>query len=459
MINNIKNISLYSFVSFFTKSFSLLIVPIIAHNLTVEEYGYYTLIISVIGLSQSVFLFGFEHSLNYYFNKFKSTHNRNILISTQLFFIIFVALFIILSIAIFLNNRIEFINLILIWSLLSVLLSYFSSLLKVDMQVVAFTKSQVLKSTILLFTIYLFVTIYDLKIEGVLYSNILAIFIALVYMYIFLKKYIILSFNINLLKKILYYGLPLMPAGPILWASTQLDRYYILYYLNEHTLGIYGFALSIGLIPVFLKMAFKSALDPLIMKTYHQDTVKTKNYISNFFSLSLFIFSFIFLLLSVYAKDIVLLIGGEKFLNSIQYIPWILFIVLITTFNQYFVYGINFNKKNKLVLQGLILMLIINIILAYILIHILGVYGVIISNLIANIIYTFYLYSKSNTFYKIKYFFKTNLLILLSSLLFSLLSIIYFNDSYSVKFLMIIIFILINSNIYKIGKGFINERN
>ena len=447
MNKNIKNISLYTFVSFFTKSFSLLIVPIIAHNLSVEDFGKYTIIISIVALFQSIYLFGFEHSLNYYFNKFKSTTNKNILVSTQFFFITIVSLITLIIISLIFNSKVDFLNLILFLCFLSIILSYFSSLLKVNMQAIFFTKSQVLKSTVLLITIYLFVNIFNLNIEGILLANIIAILISIIYMFISIKNYFTMNISFNLLKKVLSYGLPLMPAGTILWASTQLDRYYILYFINEYVLGIYGFALSIGLIPVFLKMAFKSALDPFVMKTFHNEPFKTKQYISGFFTLNIYVFSFIFLLISIFAKDAVLIIGGEKYLESILYIPFILFTVSITTLNQYFIYGINFNKENKLVLKGLLYMLVINIILAYSLIHDLHVYGILFSNIVANIFYTYYLYKSSNKIYTLNYNFRMNVQIFLSSFTLFSINASLSNDSYILKLALIIIFLLVNIKI------------
>ena len=71
----LKNISLYALFGVFAKSFALLLTPIIARSLSVEDFGNYIILVSVIMLVQSVFLFGFEHSLNYFFNKFKHKPN------------------------------------------------------------------------------------------------------------------------------------------------------------------------------------------------------------------------------------------------------------------------------------------------------------------------------------------------------------------------------------------------
>jgi len=305
--------------------------------------------------------------------------------------------------------------------------------------------------------VYLFVTVYQLSLKGVLYANIFSMTISVIYIFFSIKKYLIFNFNINLFKKVLHYGLPLMPAGIMLWASMQLDRYYILYFLDEYLLGIYGFSLSIAMIPLLLKAAFKNAIDPFIMKVFHRETLKTKKYISSYFTLSLYIFGFLFLFLSIFAHEIVSLMGGSKYLESIPYIPWLLLIASITTFNQYFIYGLNFKKTNKLILRGLIYMLIINVILVYALIDMFSIYGVILANLIANILYTMYLYKKSNELYPIEHNFSINITIIISVLGVFLLNYIYFKEGYILKILCLLIFFILNIKVYKVFRGLLHE--
>jgi O-antigen/teichoic acid export membrane protein len=457
MTNNFKNISLYTFSSLLAKFFSLLAIPIIARNLTIKEYGEFTILISVVVLIQSIFLFGFEHSLNYYFNKFRSSIGKKILVSTQLLFILLTYFLTFVPISLLLSGKVEYVNLILFWGFIAVLIAYFGTLLRVDMLVSIFIKSQILQSVVLLVAVYLFVVVYQLSLQGALYANIFSMTMSVMYIFFSIKKYLIFNFNIKLFKKVLHYGLPLMPAGIMLWASMQLDRYYILFFLDEYLLGIYGFSLSIAMIPLLLKAAFKNAIDPFIMKAFHREALKTKKYISSYFTLSLFIFGFLFLFLSIFAHEIVLLVGGLKYLESIPYIPWLLLIASITTLNQYFVYGLNFTKTNKLILRGLIYMLIINVILAYVLIGIFNIYGVILANLIANISYTIYLYKKSNELYPIEHNFSMNVTIVISVLGGGILNYFYFQEAYIMKTLCLLIFFILNIKVYKVFRGLLYE--
>ncbi|UOE88710.1 oligosaccharide flippase family protein [Vibrio splendidus] len=440
----LKNISIYAVFGVVAKSFSLLITPIIARNLSVEEFGSYIILISMIMLIQSVFLFGFEHSLNYFFNKFKSEYSKKILVSTQTIFILLVTLFFLIILNLLLSNKVDNINFILAWGAGSVLVAYFTTLLKVNLCVVAFVKNQMLQSVVLLCLVYIFLVVFSYSLQGIIYSYIASLLISIIFVYPHVKSYLSANFSINLLKKILVYGLPLMPSGALLWASMQLDRYFILYFLDEYSLGIYSFALAIVMIPLFLKGAVKSAIDPFIMKSYHNKPTQTKTIISNYFSLNLFVFSFLLIFLSSFSSDIVILMGGDKYLESTPYIPWLLLITCLTTCNQYFIYGINFSKKNSYILKGLFYMLFINVILMFLSIKYFGIYGVIFSNLIANAIYTLYLYIKSNELYPINHNRNHNLVILISMIFIFTVNVFVLDDGYMMKVLLLILYVFIS---------------
>ncbi len=440
----LKNISLYALFGVFAKSFSLLLTPIIARSLSVEDFGNYILLVSVIMLIQSVFLFGFEHSLNYFFNKFRSENSKKVLVSTQTIFIVISFLLFSLISSLLLSGKVEKINLILVWGGMSLLFVYWSTLLKVNMDVKVFVKSQILQSMVLLGLVYLFVVFYSLSLSGVIYANLVTLFITILFMYFFIRQFVSWSFNINLLKKVLAYGLPLMPSGALLWASMQLDRYFILYFLDEYALGIYSFALAVVMVPLFLKTAVKSAIDPFIMKCFHKNAESAKLIISNYFTLSLLVFSFLFLFLSLFSHEVVMFMGGAKYLESTSYIPWLLLISTITVCNQYFVYGINFAKRNGYILKGLLYMFFINVLLMVFLIEFLSIYGVLAANLIANIFYTIYLAWQSNKLYRIEHHKWRNLGIFLSTLIVFISNFYVFPESYIFKFITLLVFVCFN---------------
>ena len=431
------------------KFFVVLAIPIIAHNLTVEEYGSYTIILSLTMLSSSFFLMGSEHSLNFYFHKYKSKKNKLLVINTLFVFVTVLLLVLLPLIHVIMNDRIDYLSTILLWVFVSVIYLYFIIVMRANFDVKNVALLEIFRSIVYFVAVYLFVDKFQNGFDGAIDSNLISyVFSMILILYINIKK-IKLYFSFTLLLKLLSFGAPFILSSLILWASTQSDRYFLMYFKDDYILGIYGFSLSIASIFILIKTSIKNAIDPYIMKLHHYREKKLKRIISELYTVSLFLFSFMFLIASFFMKDITLLIGGDKFTDSIIYTPYVILIVLITTVNQYFIYGINFNHRNSLVLKCLIYSLIINLILSVILIKIWGVAGIILANVISSIIYSYLLYRESNKLYPIEYLKLDNLRIVFSALIVFGIDITYLsNNEYVSHIVIILMFLLINQRVY-----------
>ncbi len=445
----LTNISLYTIANILAKFFVVLAIPIIAHNLTVEEYGSYTIILSLTMLSSSFFLMGSEHSLNFYFHKYKSKKNKLLVINTLFAFVTVSLLVLLPLIHVIMNDRIDYLSTILLWVFVSVIYLYFIIVMRANFDVKNFALLEIFRSIVYFVAVYLFVDKFQNGFDGAIDSNLISyVFSMILILYINIKK-IKLYFSFTLLLKLLSFGVPFILSSLILWASTQSDRYFLMYFKDDYILGVYGFSLSIASIFILIKTSIKNAIDPYIMKLHHYREKKLKRIISELYTVSLFLFSFMFLIASFFMKDITLLIGGDKFTDSIIYTPYVILIVLITTVNQYFIYGINFNHRNGLVLKCLIYSLIINLILSVILINIWGVAGIILANVISSIIYSYLLYRESNKLYPIEYLKLDNLRIVFSALIVFGIDITYLsNNEYVSHIVIILMFLLINQRVY-----------
>jgi O-antigen/teichoic acid export membrane protein len=445
-LNVLKNISSYTLVNFGIKSFAIVTLPIIAKTLTVEQFGLYTILLSIIYFSQSLLMFGFEHSLNFFYYKEKT--NSKTLVSTQLFFLIFVSLFLTILTYFIFKNKIDNLLYILTWVTLNLLFTYFNVLTRVKFDIKYFSIANGVKGIIFLGLIYLLLVEYKMKIKGIIFANILSLIFPVLLLYYYNRSIIRLKFSRNLLKEIFIYGLALVPVGLIFWGSTQMDRYFILYYLNEYILGIYGFAISIALLPNLLKNAIKGALEPYFMKAYHNNEKSLSKLLSVFFTANLIVFSFVFLFISLFSKEIVQILGNENYLDSLKYIPFLTLIVLISSVNQFFIYGINFKSKNNKILKYLTITFITNLILSFLLVQKIFVMGVILANIISNILYSFLLYKQSYRLFPVK-FFNTDQSFLLVSVFISFITymIFSFHDLIIIRFSILLICILLNKKL------------
>ena len=398
----LKNISSYTLVNFGIKSFAIITLPIIANNLSVEEFGLYIILLSIISFSQSLLMFGFEHSLNFFY--YKEKINPKTLVSTQLAFLIFVSLFLTTSTYFIFKNKIDNLLFILTWVSLNLLFTYFNVLMRVKFDIKYFSIATGIKGVVFLGLVYLLLSEYKMKIEGIIFANIFSLIFPVLLFYYYNRSLIIFRFSRNLFRELFIYGFALVPVGLIFWGSSQMDRYFILYYFDEYTLGIYGFAISIALLPNLLKSAIKGALDPYVMKAYHKKNKPVDKLLTSFFTANLIVFSFVFLFLSLFSKELVLFFGNENYQHSFEYIPFLTLIVFISSVNQFFIYGINFKNKNNRILKYLTISFITNLILSFLLVQVISVMGLILANIISNILYSYLLYQKSYKLYPVNFF-------------------------------------------------------
>jgi len=77
--------------------------------------------------------------------------------------------------------------------------------------------------------------------------------------------------DFTILKPMLIYGLPLVPAGFSVWALNWIDRFVILQYLDMRSLGIYAFAYSIGYMVIpMLARPFWATYTPRVTASYNK---------------------------------------------------------------------------------------------------------------------------------------------------------------------------------------------
>jgi len=94
----------------------------------------------------------------------------------------------------------------------------------------------------------LFLAVLHLRIEGYFISQIIAYFVAVVFMFIAggLYKDVSLKYlDRNILKEMLKYSLPLIPASVAWWIMTSIDKYMLLYMCGSSANGLYGIAQKI----------------------------------------------------------------------------------------------------------------------------------------------------------------------------------------------------------------------
>jgi len=220
------------------------------------------------------------------------------------------------------------------------------------------------------------------------------------------------------------FSFPLIFSSISVVTNLYIDRLAIISLLDLEKLGIYGMAYRFASISNLLIFGFQNSLMPLVYK--HINERNTPNEISKIFNYFSF-FAFVLILMSIlYSKEIIILFTTEEFFAASDIIP--LLVISIIFSNMYiFAPGIFIAKKTKLVAIVFIIGALVNALLNYFLIPLIGLFGACISTIISAFISTLVLFIISAKYYKIPYQFRKLIVSLILSVCFAYLFIFLFH--------------------------------
>ncbi len=184
------------------------------------------------------------------------------------------------------------------------------------------------------------------------------------------------------LQRMLHFSVPLVPAGLAAFVSAYIDRVMIKQYLSLTEVGLYGVAFRLASVINLVMIGFQSALTPLIY-TYHKEE-KTPGQLAMIFRVFMLVSLTVFLGMSLFAKEIIMLITSEQYYESYKIVKYLVPSILLLSM-YIFAPGIGIAKKSKYILWISILGALVNTLLNIVLIPLLGTIGAALATLIASL--------------------------------------------------------------------------
>lgn len=170
-------------------------------------------------------------------------------------------------------------------------------------------------------------------VRGVLYSDIISSSLLFLFLLIKFSPYLKAHISLDLSKKLLSYGIPLVPAvlsGTIIMLS---DRYFINLFLGAKEVGIYSLGYKLGMAVSLAVTAFRFAWSPAIFQIVEDKGAKKifSTVLTHYVSL----IGLIFLGLVIFRRELFLLFVNS---NYYQGSGVVVFIAI-----SYFIYGLYLN--------------------------------------------------------------------------------------------------------------------
>ncbi|CCO48254.1 membrane hypothetical protein [Vibrio nigripulchritudo SOn1] len=398
----------YLLFSISTQVIGLIFTSILTSNLSVSDYGEYSLIISTQSILSIALTLSIVSGFSRFYNEVESKDKlRNSVINFLFLFSLSVLPLIFLfssSISLLLLGGIEggseYIVEISILAVIIGITAVYETSYSMEFQAIKACLINFLSVTLRILVVFYFVSFGTIDIDLIINTQIMISLSILLVLFILHIKRFKLEICPVVLKPVLKFGLGLMFGSVCVWIITLIDRRFLAEYSGFEEVAIYSLASTVGMLitPVFL-IPFRKVFTPFKLKVYSQDGAKLK--IKSFYDIYCFLGIFCVLGLSLYAKLFVSLLGNSDYTFAINIIPLIAISYFLWGLNEFYGIGLIISNKSFVNSSLVAVTAILNIILNFILIPKYGVTGAafstIISYLSTNVLYFRYSRKYYNT--------------------------------------------------------------
>ena len=238
----------------------------------------------------------------------------------------------------------------------------------------------------------LFVAGLGWGIEGIFLANILARVLALVI--VELKVRLITRHtrwsvdSRQVASDIIRYTLPLLPGSLCWWLTGSSDRLFITHFLGLDVNGVYAVAIRFtGIIYTLIIIFYQAWQETAILQYNSPDRNRFFSRMFNgyIFLLAIILTGYVFLLKVNYGWLV-----ASEYSESLNYIYPLGVSAVIFAIASFFDMGYQCAKDTKRTLPAIVLAAIVNVVLNFLLIKPLGVYGVIITQLVSYLVLVIY---------------------------------------------------------------------
>ncbi len=392
----------YGVASMLGKLAAIFLMPIYTGILTKEEYGAMALITSVKGIIDLVSNLNIHSGIarDYY----EEGINRKRLVSTGFLSILSLSLSVML---IGLTTRsfwcmrvlglkemfLPAFTIMLISIPAGSLMSYFAILTRYKKKPVHYAIGTIVQLLIQIGISVIGVVLLRVGVISIFLGVLVGELFAILYFAFLNKELISVQFDIDLLKRALVFALPTLPAILAGWLDTSMGQILIGKYVSVEDLGVYSISLSIASVFTLISTAFHNVWSPYLYENFNKpDFNKT---IRKLFSIIAFFLVVISLMLSMFSREIVLLLSNDAYLDACKYLILLCLPMSVYLMVPFASSGVSITRDTKYMGIAYIMGSCGNLLTLFITIKFLGVIAVPLCLSVSRVITYFTLYKVS----------------------------------------------------------------
>jgi O-antigen/teichoic acid export membrane protein len=181
---------------------------------------------------------------------------------------------------------------------------------------------------------------------GIVYSEVIREAALMIVFLFVLRKHLALKFSKPMLKEMLAFGLPKVPAGLSMLVLSASDRYFLEHYSTATQLGLYsmGYRLA-GLLSDFAIQPFMQTWPTFYFPLAKDSKDEGKAVLGRFMTYFLVVVGFMGLAICVFVKPLLRLMADESFHGAAQVVPLVVLALVFSGVYRVLIVGVNIKKK------------------------------------------------------------------------------------------------------------------
>jgi O-antigen/teichoic acid export membrane protein len=377
----------YGFGDLLSRVIGFLMIPVYTHYLKTSDYGINELVgltAEVIGIVLSL---GIAGAINrFYYDK--EIENPNLVVSSTFVGVPVLGFIVLGVLSIFsrelagwiLEGRDQWIYIFLalctLWFNQTFHLVY--AYLRVRERSVTYVILSLAKLVIALSLNIYFIVILEWGVLGLFVANLITAGVFCVSVFPWYLREVGNKFSFQIVKKMLRFTLPIIPANLASLVVNASDRYFIRAFFSLSDVGVYTLGYKLGNVVFYLVRApFMQIWDPRRYALYKQDApVELYARIATYFT-GLMIF--VGLGISIFVQDLIQIISPQEYWGAAVYVPAVALCYVIYALDHHVAFGILIKNRTEYWTYVNLSMGALNLALNFVLIKKMGIWGAVLA--------------------------------------------------------------------------------
>lgn len=367
-----------------SKGIQFLLIPFLTKYLSTSEYGTVDFYITVVSLLVPVISVSIYDSVLRYASDLQE--DNRVILSSSIYFlkrisIIVIIMAIILS-AIFHQIIVLLVALNIIFLFFN---STFSQYVKARNKNILFSIQSLVLSSLNLITILIILPRIDWKVSGYFFCQILSLVIVDGILYWSVYKDISKKLvNTDVLKRLIRYGIPLIPNQLMWWLMNASNRFVIIFFLGASANGLFAVANKVPTLIGIFTNVFIQAWQ--VNDFQNGNTTKSNEFFSKVMNLFLTLLVLGSTGVIIFSEKIIKLVANVKFIDAWKLVPILMLALFFSNISIFLGTKYLTNMNTKKLFSTSVIGGVLNIIFNVVLIPQIGINGAAISMVLSYIV-------------------------------------------------------------------------